>query len=163
MASHIIPCFCRESLLKFAINYGQSIQIGLWLSIHVQGTVIMHGSRHSRKLFPKQWSYVIAMRHIIRNKAYNFKWVLKLLFRPFSLIISASNILSIYVYQHISLDLLYQDQSEPSCGVRLFNKTNNRLSNLIDILQKASARFLRKRIGVADKPCDLHFKLDFLI
>ena len=40
------------------------------------------------------------------------------LFSSFNLIISISNISSIYVYQQFSLDLaLYRDWSSPSCGV----------------------------------------------
>jgi hypothetical protein len=33
--------------------------------------------------------------------------------------------------------------------------------NLIDILQKAWARFLKKHIGVTDSPGDLYIKTDF--
>jgi hypothetical protein len=35
--------------------------------------------------------------------------------------------------------------------------------NLIDILQKACARFLKKHIGITENPGALYIKMDFLV
>ena len=40
-------------------------------------------------------------------------------------------------------------------------KPKEKYQDLIDIMQKAWAHFIKKRTGVTSTPCDLYFKLDF--
>ena len=65
--------------------------------------------------------------------------------------------------QHPLDPALYRDRSMPSGGVLLFEEAKRKYQDLINIMQKIWARFIKKHIGITSTPCDLEFNLDFSV
>ena len=63
--------------------------------------------------------------------------------------------------QHPLDPTLYRDRSMPSGGVLLFEEAKRKYQDLINIMQKVWARFIKRHVGITSILCDLEFKLDF--
>ena len=96
---------------------------------------------------------------------YNFQWVLCLFLSLQFDNNYISNISSIYVcINNFDWILLCIEINRVRAMVfDSLRKPKEDYQDLIDIMQKVWARFIKRHIGVTSTPCGLYFKLDFLV